>query len=171
MLLGQIVAISFALSLFAATLLVSMPVQHIQKHLLSPPLSLELAPVIISLLSALFVPYVVNTPYFLPLLLIPHLLLFVPGILPRRLWTTTTEIRTYAWVFKCLAAVAVVIHARSTYHVSLNADGMLDLGRRLLGVMYEHPAVSSVSWDTVFCSVSVATWVTLRGGVENSLLL
>lgn len=172
MLLGQIVAISFALNLFAATLLAS-PLQHTKKQPDSgssaPPLPLELAPVIISLLSALFVPYVVDTPYFLPILMIPHLLLFVPGILPRGLWTTTTKAKTYAYIFTCLAAVAVVIHARSTYEVSLDADGIADLARRLLAVMHEHPAVSSVAWDAVFCGTSVALWVVLRGGVENAL--
>ncbi|KAJ5121754.1 hypothetical protein N7526_008691 [Penicillium atrosanguineum] len=87
MLLGQIVAISFAQNLFFATILVSRQPTSAEKEegdelskefSWSPPLYSELLPVASSLLSTVAVPMVAHTKYFMALLLIPHLLLFVP---------------------------------------------------------------------------------------------
>ncbi|KAL5360178.1 hypothetical protein BJX96DRAFT_149876 [Aspergillus floccosus] len=176
MLLGQIVAISFAQNLFVATLLVSAPLQQKQHDSASwsPPLLLEVAPVAVSLLGAIVVPYVVDTPYFLPVLMVPHFLLFIPGllsprILPSGLGSTMRNTTTYVTIFKWIAGVAVMILSRSTYEVSLNSDSASNIAKRLVGVMHEHPAVSSVSWDVVFCAVTVAMWIGLQGGGTNAL--
>ncbi|KAL4898382.1 hypothetical protein BDV59DRAFT_197292 [Aspergillus ambiguus] len=177
MLLGQIVAISFAQNLFAATLLVSTPLQQQKQQnpqSWSPPLVLEVAPLVVSLLSAVIVPYVVNTPYFLPVLMVPHVLLFVPGllsprILPRGLGSITRETKIYGKVFKYITVVAMIMLVRSTYQASLSTDNIFALPKRLLDVMHEHPAVSSVSWDVVFCYVNAAVWIGLHGGVTNAL--
>ncbi|KAJ5999517.1 hypothetical protein N7451_007327 [Penicillium sp. IBT 35674x] len=76
MLLGQVVAISFAQNLFFATVLVSNPSTiRGAKTSWIPPAVLELAPVAISFLGAAVIPFVANTPYFMPVLAVPHLLL------------------------------------------------------------------------------------------------
>ncbi|RHZ73463.1 hypothetical protein CDV55_107846 [Aspergillus turcosus] len=164
MLLGQIVAISFAQSLFAATVVVSVSVPQDSRGtatLWVPPALLELGPVLISLLGAAAVPWVAHTSYFMPVLLVPHLLLFVPGILapgmlPRG-WGERLPVavaaRLYTKIFKWLFASLVVLVARSTYALAMTGQGTL--WRRLLAVMYEHPAVSSVGWDVVCCFLVV----------------
>jgi hypothetical protein len=63
MLLGQIVAISFAQNLFLVTVLVSGPsITPARKLTWMPPALLELAPVVISGLGAAATPFVANTP-------------------------------------------------------------------------------------------------------------
>jgi hypothetical protein len=194
MLLGQVVAISFAQSLFAATVVVSLPRQsrsppqqpatasrsddHSRgsKTLWVPPALLELGPVLISLLSAAVVPLVAHTSYFMPVLLIPHLLLFVPGILspgmlPRG-WGKSQPVavvaRRYAMVFKWLSTILVVLVAQSTYALAVTAEGAL--WRRLLSAMSEHPAVSSVSWDVVCCFLVVVSWTAAHSGDLSEML-
>lgn len=181
MLLGQIVAISFAQNLFFATVLVSNPsTTRGAKTSWTPPAILELAPVVISFLSAAAIPFVANTPYFMPVLAVPHLLLFIPGLLsPRNLpqgWGTyiSQPLRRYATFYKWLLTVGVAIQAHSTYIVVMDEPGLLggsvvDLGQRLVDTMFEHPAVSSVGWDVVCCSLSWVTWVFLHDGLEGML--
>lgn len=166
MLLGQIVAISFAQNLFAATLLVSTPLNRENLQSWSPPLFLELAPAVISLVSGAIVPYVAHTGYFLYVLLIPHLLLFIPGLLspstlPRGAGSSTRLTKTYGHAFAGLALGSGAILARMTYDVA-QGQGVAAVVGRLLGVMHEHPAVSSVSWDVVFCVVNTVAWGSLR---------
>lgn len=91
MLLGQIVAMSFAQNLFYATVLVSQRSSTRAKDedkdddgfdtTWSPPIYLEVLPTVISLVGTVMVPTVAHTKYFMPILLVPHLLLFVPAIL------------------------------------------------------------------------------------------
>ncbi|KAJ5769045.1 hypothetical protein N7520_003604 [Penicillium odoratum] len=181
MLLGQIVAISFAQNLFFATILVShQNVTPASKLSWTPPAILELAPIVISFAGAAAVPFVANTQYFIPVLAVPHLLLFIPGILcpqvlPRG-WGTyiSQSLREYTTVYKWLIMAGVALQAYSTYIVIIDEPGLLedsvwDLGRKLLNTMFEHPAVSSVGWDVVCCSLSWFTWILLRGGLEEML--
>lgn len=181
MLLGQIVAISFAQNLFFATILVSNPsTNRGAKTSWIPPAVLELAPVVISFLSAAVIPFVANTPYFMPVLAVPHLLLFIPGLLsPRNLprgWGTyiSQPLHRYATFYKWLLSVGMAIQAHSTYIVVMDEPALLggsviDLGQRLVDTMFEHPAVSSVGWDVVCCSLSWGTWVFLHDGLEGML--
>lgn len=84
MLLGQIVAISFGQNLFFATVLVSTWPQspsEAKGHEWTPPLILEVVPVALSLLGTALVPSAAHNRYFILILLIPHLLLFVPAVL------------------------------------------------------------------------------------------
>jgi hypothetical protein len=176
MLLGQIVAISFAQNLFFVTVLVSSPdTISPSKPAWMPPALLELAPVVIAGLSAAASPFVANTPYFMPVLAIPHLLLFIPGLLSPRLipegWGAyiAQPTRRYASLYKWLLAIGVAIQAQSTYSVVLDEPGLLGasvahIGRRLVDTMLEHPAVSSVGWDVICCTISWITWVLLQGG-------
>ncbi|EKV12112.1 hypothetical protein PDIG_46480 [Penicillium digitatum PHI26] len=181
MLLGQIVAISFAQNLFFITVIVSGPSSVPSTKLTwTPPVLLDLAPVVISGLGAAATPLVANTPYFMPVLAIPHLLLFVPGLLSPRLlpqgWGAyiAQPTQRYASWYKWLFAIAVIIQARSLYSVVLDAPSLLgasvvDLGRRLVDTLLEHPAVSSVGWDVVCCTISWTIWMLLRGGFQEML--
>ncbi|KAJ5931090.1 hypothetical protein N7466_006583 [Penicillium verhagenii] len=181
MLLGQIVAISFAQNLFFATVLASGPASNRPRRpSWTPPAVLEFAPVVISFLSAAVIPFVANTPYFMPVLAVPHLLLFIPGLLSPRVLPQSwgayilRPLCRYATVFKWLIAVAVAIQAQSTYIVMmddplLSGGSVVELGQKLLDTMFEHPAVSSVGWDVLCCSLSWSTWLFLHGGLEAML--
>ncbi|KAF7719691.1 Uncharacterized protein PECH_004193 [Penicillium ucsense] len=199
MLLGQIVAISFAQNLFYATILVSRsqpPVKRgnrMAKNVVrdpvvawSPSVYLEAIPVAISLIGTVLVPSVAHTKYFMLLLLIPHLLLFIPAILrPSRSWSRESQaqvgteegvLRRYVTGFKWYTAACVAIQAHSTFLVlqdnglTMGAASLGSLARHLPSVIYEHPAVSSVSWDVIMCTATAIAWVVVNGGEPRKML-
>jgi hypothetical protein len=198
MLLGQVVAISFAQNLFFATILVSRqphPTESTKKNkrdaqdsisAWSPPLYLEVLPVAISLISTVLVPSLAHTKYFMLMLLVPHLLLFVPAILhPSQSSTINmrakncSEERTvqrYITFFQLYTMACVVIQAHSTFLVLQNMgqdisfESVRVLARILPSVIYEHPAVSSVSWDVIYCTVTAVAWIVVNGGNPKQML-
>ena len=201
MLLGQIVAISFAQNLFFAMILVSKRPESSQDKNKSkdkldedsralawlPPPYCEILPVTLSLLSTVLVPSVAHSKYFIAILLIPHLLLFVPAVLrtTRSLNGTSSgttkadddrATRRYAVFFRSFVGICVIVQAHATY-LALQAIGTstdrspyAPLARKLLGAVYEHPAVSSVSWDVIFCAISVVSWMAVNGGSVHRML-
>lgn len=192
MLLGQIVAISFAQNLFYATVLVSQRSSTRAKDedkdddgfdpAWSPPIYLEVLPIVISLVSTVMVPTVAHTKYFMALLLVPHLLLFVPATLcPSRNAESTQpptpggekeKLRRYIAFFQVFTAVCLVMQAHSTYLAmeNLGTNSYGSLSQSLLSTIHEHPAVSSVSWDVIFCTVSAIAWTVLNVGSPSQML-
>lgn len=198
MLLGQIVAISFAQNLFFATILVSRqprPIEGTKKNksnaqdsisAWSPPLYSEVLPVAISLISTVLVPTVAHTKYFMLMLLVPHLLLFVPAILrPSQSSAIETRaknyneekaIRRYIMFFQWYTMTCVIIQAHSTFLVlqdmgqGIGVESLRVLARNLPSVIYEHPAVSSVSWDVIYCTVTAGAWIVVNGGSPTRML-
>ncbi|KAJ5495828.1 hypothetical protein N7539_000944 [Penicillium diatomitis] len=152
----------------------------------SPPVYLEAIPVAISLISTVLVPSVAHTKYFMLLLLIPHLLLFVPAILrPSRSWSRESQaqagteegvLRRYVTGFKWYTAACVAIQAHSTFLVlqdnglTMGAASLASLARHLPSVIYEHPAVSSVSWDVIMCTATAIAWIVVNGGEPRKML-
>ncbi|KAJ5312500.1 hypothetical protein N7508_003330 [Penicillium antarcticum] len=181
MLLGQIVAISFALNLFFVTILVSSPIDSQSVKLAwMPPALLELMPVVISGLGAVATPFAANTEYFMYVLAVPHILLFIPGLLSPQVlpqgWGAyvAQPTRRYAFVYKWLLAFSVAIQAQSIYLVVLNAPSSLgssavEIGRILIDAMFEHPAMSSLGCDVVCCTISVTIWFLFGGGFQEML--
>ena len=175
MLLGQIVAISFAQNLFFATVLVSTwPESETKGREWAPPLVLEIVPVALSLLSTALVPSVAHNRYFMLILLIPHLLLFVPAILRPDLSSRNTGentvTRRYTTFFQWFLLSCVIVQGYSTYSAlqsitqsSPRTSSLDTLSRTLLRAFIEHPAASSVSWDVVCCTIGVVTWATVHG--------
>lgn len=183
MLLGQIVAISFAMNLFFLAVVVSTPpttttdkdtkTKTKEESIWTPLLTTELTPVLLSLLVAATANNQAHTPTFLATLLIPHILLFIPAVLHRGLvpgflssWGSDVEVdvvaRRYVRMLKVVVGVCVVLQVRATFAV-LEDDGNGDEDGlywvwRLLGTMREHPAVGSVSWDVVFSTMSSVVW-------------
>lgn len=190
MLLGQIVAISFAQNLFFATILVSKPPRPNKAKdgdrdsglAWAPPLYLEVLPIVISLLSTAMVPTVAHTKYFMAILLIPHLLLFIPatlrpkrptGAAKSRIQADEEKItRRYIVFFQVFAAICIIIQAHCTYLVleHLGTSSYSNLARVLLNAVYEHPDVSSVSWDVIYCTVSAIDWIAVNGGSPSRML-
>jgi len=195
MLLGQVVAISFAQNLFFATVLVSRQPnsedgneddEYSKDFAWSPPLYCEVVPVVSSVVSTVAVPAVTHTKYFMATLLFPHLLLFVPAILrpgcidhdkvavkPRKnAHDADNTTRRYVVFFQLFIAVCVIVQAHSTFLVLQDAEtsDYSILARKLLSAIYEHPAVSSVSWDVIYCTVTAVAWFSVNGADSNQML-
>jgi hypothetical protein len=156
MLLGQIVAISFAWNLFNVVVVCS-PVVAQQtpspRHLRWTSTLLTFC-LTLNFVCIYLIPLTVGTPYFLPTLGIPHILLFVPLYVLRNHEFQHFKGYTF-WVF---LAVVVGLFARATqgaYAAQVRPGGF---GRTL----FEHPAVSSVGWDVIFCHISLATELRLE---------
>ncbi|EQB44042.1 hypothetical protein CGLO_17256 [Colletotrichum gloeosporioides Cg-14] len=167
-LLGQVVAISFAANLsFLAILCSNAPSRPSSKDgkgsdatrkAVSSSSSMSWYTVIltINLLWATSIPSATGSPGFLALLLGPHLLAFAPlvlkGILPAHMLGDPT------WFFK-LASMAWVLA------VAFRGIVGIDKGMTIvIKTLYEHPAVSSVGWDVICCWVSFGAWYFI--GVE-----
>lgn len=198
MLLGQVVAISFAQNLFFATILVSRQprqTEGIKKNksdfqdsiaAWSPPLYSEVLPVAISLISTILVPTVAHTKYFMLMLLVPHLLLFIPAILRpgqsstiearARNYSEERTVQRYITFFQWYTMACVIIQAHSTFLVlqdmgqDISVGSLSFLARNLPRVIYEHPAVSSVSWDVIYCTVTAGAWIAVNGGNPKRML-
>ncbi|GAD98059.1 hypothetical protein AN4634.2 [Paecilomyces variotii No. 5] len=192
MLLGQIVAISFAMNLFYLAVLLYRPVRADKgpsPHVWTYSIAVELLPLAISLFITAVVPSTLTTPYFLIILLVPHVVLFIPATVnpeyaPKWLrslhYSAEAASRWYISIFWILSAVSSLLLSFSTF--SALADNSLSPLRRArdtcafersgessgnpwersLATIFEHPAVSSVSWDAIFCAVSFASWAAVH---------
>jgi hypothetical protein len=74
--------------------------------------------------------------------------------------------------FQLFIAVCILLQAHSTLQVLEDAKtgDYSILAKTLLGAIYEHPAVSSVSWDVVYCTVTAVAWFSVNGGDSNRML-
>ncbi|KAI4598257.1 hypothetical protein KJ359_003141 [Pestalotiopsis sp. 9143b] len=167
MLLGQIVAISFAANLSFLAFLVydqdDTPPKDTRKKTpmpQSPQRSSWLphawvAVLCADMISALVIPDQINRPGFIYLLLAPHVLAFVPFLLGAVFAAPGAAQRSAPQppvVVRGIVMASLLCTAFTRVF-----DGGGDLGQ-ILDTLYEHPAVSSVGWDVVCCWVSFAAW-------------
>lgn len=166
MLLGQIVAISFAANLsFIAFALYDEPhgsdssdgrTKETRREPARPS-SLSLSkfwwPLIlgINIACAVYIPNSFDSLYFMRLLLVPHVLAFVPMLLtslqgPSRSVQVPSVLMQLGifLVFLTIASAQVVIAGEDLRHI--------------LRTLNEHPAVSSVGWDVICCWASFIAW-------------
>lgn len=169
MLLGQIVAISFATNLFFLTLLLSPPVP-------SPPSSTGfnrqkwLGPWLLNLFAILATAYpallLADEHYwhhptaFMPVLLAPHVALLVlplaRAILPTRYFNDndvafSDKVHNYMWALVLGNAGLMLARTTATAYAYSGFRGILD-------ALLEHPAVSSVGFDVIFCWITWICW-------------
>lgn len=175
MLLGQTVAISFATNLFLLTLLSSPPVSS-QAPSTSARRSSWLGPWLINLgtVFAIAIPaflladdhYWHHSEDFLPVLLIPHVALFVlpvaRALLPAKYFLesiTGFDDKVYSYMWVLTIANAAIMMIKTTY-AAWAYSGFQGIQNALL----EHPAVSSVGFDVIFCWLTWVCWhLTQRG--------
>ncbi|KAF4967429.1 hypothetical protein FSARC_5002 [Fusarium sarcochroum] len=170
MLLGQIVAISFAanLSFLAFTVFeeatpsvtASKKVDQNASSKKQPTKGLSwlrfswLVVLGITIGCAIAIPKNLDHPYFMYLLLAPHVLAFVPLLLNK-----LTEDRDHASVSQQpplsvrVTIMGVLISAAIT-NLTKEGGNWEDVKTAL----YEHPAVSSVGWDVICCWISFVAW-------------
>ncbi|KAF2204506.1 hypothetical protein GQ43DRAFT_364396 [Delitschia confertaspora ATCC 74209] len=180
MLLGQVVAISFATNLFHLALLlksITPPAQlenHSRKNvpssrgkILGPWLPNLLA--FVGSASGLLLdePIFQNPDWFMPLLLLPHLALMLPpllhAVLPRSWEFADAGVpfagRIYDLWWSSLCYGGLFKLALMTFR------GVTEVGfSGIMAALHEHPAVSSVGWDVIFCWVSWGCWTLIHRG-------
>ncbi|KAL4782802.1 hypothetical protein BJX76DRAFT_331749 [Aspergillus varians] len=174
MLIAQAVGVSVAANLFFAAITVSA--RPDEKNILfawAPPLLYEVVPVALSLLDTLAVPIFAYRKGFMPILLAPHFLVFIPCVLgPRSSSSVSSKLQgqrttqRYAVCMQWVAAASVVLQAYFTFLALQEIGSDLpysEVARRLLGTFYDHPACSSVSWDVVMCTISAFFWALVHG--------
>lgn len=105
----------------------------------------------------------VDEPYFLPLLLVPHILGFAPLLL-NRVITARAGSASLGWprLATYITSAAVLLAWAS---LGLAAEE----GRRPIWwhLLYDHPAVSSVGWDVVCSTVSYGAWYLLHADLRK----
>lgn len=167
MLLGQVVAISFASNLFFLAVLLRDPEPEA-----SPPstkdaekdpaaargsyLSPEAwynAAIALQISIAVAIPKMYGQPGFMRLLLGPHVLAFAPlllnGILPGR-GTPPLSKKPSSFVLTCFVTLIYSATAQ-LYREGVDVFTALE-------TLHEHPAVGSVGWDVICCWISYSAW-------------
>lgn len=215
MLLGQLVAISFAMNLFFQAVLLH-PIQSTASSSVmttksktrdqqdkskasmadrKPPLWVPWSSIYWLILGLTFIStgmtcVSAGQEYFLLLLAVPHLLLLLPpvlhSLLPSKLGRIQPDSPTYNSYYDLKLAVTMVLgiafeavalytalngtlpatrhlHRHSNVH-TYPGQQALELGtespwQNLWGSLWDHPAVSSVGWDSILCTASFATWM------------
>jgi hypothetical protein len=158
MLLGQIVAISFASNLFNIVVACSpqqapSPAQS-QKKTGRWTSTLLIFCLALNFVCIYLVPFTYRTPYFLLTLGIPHILLFVPlYVLGDQKMQRFGSYASWA-----IMAVVVGLFAKATQSAYATEVKSGAFARTL----FEHPAVSSVGWDVIFCHITIATMLRLE---------
>lgn len=168
MLLGQIVAISFATNLFFLTLLLSPP---------NPPSSTTygaqrqkwLGPWLFNFFAVLATAYpamlLADEHYwhhptaFLPVLLAPHVALLVlpalRAVVPAKYFVEddafTDKVYNYMWALVLGNAGLMLAWTTATSYAYSGFGGIWN-------ALFEHPAVSSVGYDAIFCWASWICW-------------
>ncbi|KAF2844879.1 hypothetical protein T440DRAFT_435721 [Plenodomus tracheiphilus IPT5] len=168
MLLGQIVAISFATNLFFLALLLSPPappppsISGAQQHRWLGPWLLNLFAIFATAYPAMLLAdehYWHHPTAFMPVLLAPHIALMIlpllRSVVPARYFNEdrvfADKVYSYMWALVLGNAGLMLAWTTATAYAY---SGMI-------GVWYalsEHPAVSSVGYDVIFCWVSWVCW-------------
>jgi hypothetical protein len=174
MLLGQIVAISFAANLsFVAFTVYDVAIPRSQgtkkksrrelAGISSSSLTTFWWPLIlgINIACAICIPNSFGSPQFMPLLLIPHVLAFAPMLLTT--FQSSSDLPQMPFMSMQIGSIVIFLGIATVQAVTAGGDLCL-----VIDTLYEHPAVSSVGWDVICCWVSFIAWSVLsskRSGV------
>ncbi|KAF2036730.1 hypothetical protein EK21DRAFT_52058 [Setomelanomma holmii] len=180
MLLGQIVAISFATNLFLVTLLLSpsppptpLSSQNPRSRWFST-WPLNLGAVFATVIPAYLLAdehYWHHSTGFMPILLTPHVALMVLPIVrafaPASYFSNddvafNSKVYGYMWALTLVNAVLMLF---KTTYTAVSYGGWHGIQSALL----EHPAVSSVGFDVIFCWVTWICWYRTQGGGIDSV--
>ncbi|RGP67559.1 alpha-mannosyltransferase alg11p [Fusarium sporotrichioides] len=171
MLLGQIVAISFAANLSFLAFLVfnddadtsSKP--NIEEKTLSSSTKSHsllskswLAVLAVTVGCAIAIPSNLDHPKFMYLLLAPHVLAFVPLLLNNLIGSRERVVMDEQPSPTIRSSVRALVVAAAIYHLFVSGGDWRDA----MSALYEHPAVSSVGWDVICCWISFSAWFFVR---------
>lgn len=177
MLIGQIVAVSFATNLFLLALLLSPPAQSLAPTN-SPTKRRWFGSWLINfaaIIATLYPAYLLaddeywHSSSFMVVLLIPHVaLLILPfsrAIVPHK-YFKNDDVRFAEGLYKYLWTATILGGAICWLRVTglaYNYGGVEGIARAL----FEHPAVSSVGFDTIWCWISWFMWWRVQRGLEG----
>jgi hypothetical protein len=172
MLLGQIVAISFATNLFFLTLLLSPPdttpppSSVLQRPRWLGPWLLNLGAIFATAIPAfLLTDERYYSTAFMAVLLTPHIALLVlpvtRALVPNKYLDdgdvdSNDKVYSYMWA---LTMGNVTLMLLRTTHMAWSHGGFGGIGSALM----EQPAVSSVGFDVIFCWISWVFWYQTQG--------
>ena len=168
MLLGQIVAISFAANLSFLAFLVFEDTDPTRKATTmdkKQPLTAEthstlrkswLVVLVVTVGCALSIPWNLDHPKFMYLLLTPHVLAFVPLLLNKLMSGSERAVMDQQPSPEVRRSVRAIIVGVAVYNLSYAESG--DDWGDFMNALYEHPAVSSVGWDVICCWISISAW-------------
>lgn len=178
MLLGQIVAISFATNLYLLTLLLTPPPPRpsstgIHRRKWLGPWLINLVSIVLTIYPAYQLAdehYWYHQTEFMPMLLTPHVaLLIMPllrAILPQK-YLSDSNVEFAGTVYKFLWAAnnlgGVLLFTRVTA-MAYTYSGPRGIWQQL----WEHPAVSSVSFDAIFCWITWGTWWAFQAKIASN---
>lgn len=171
-LLGQLVAISFAANLFFLAILLH-PIQDEKegsrnssksktKHWfeldilewLNSTGFWNVVILIATLQVALCITASLDSPQFMLLLLLPHILAFFPTVISLITRDKYPEITLQEPALYLKAAIVTILISWQTaaiYRAGLGLDDVVN-------ALHAHPAVSSVGWDVICCWLSFVLW-------------
>ncbi|KAG8672203.1 hypothetical protein FPOAC2_05571 [Fusarium poae] len=169
MLLGQIVAISFAANLsFLAFLVFEDPntstITFEQERTVSSSSSTKshsllrkswLTVLAVTVGCAVAIPSSLDHPKFMYLLLAPHVLAFVPLLMNKLIGSREPVVMDEQPPPSHRSGVRAIIVGICVYYLLTPEGSSLGDATRAL---YEHPAVSSVGWDVICCWISFSAW-------------
>ncbi|GAA5912843.1 uncharacterized protein JCM6883_004848 [Sporobolomyces salmoneus] len=172
MLIGQIVAISFAQSLFFAALALTTQIKPrapIAGRPLGPPPGQTWAllfSVVLGAIGTTTVPSQISTPYFLPILLGVHLCSLLPllDFIPQRLVRLPPSRLYFNYAFIALrlrweTISQLIDFSKLTSKPKQSPEILSTFFQNEWKVLNEHPAQSSISWDVIFTSVSAVAFM------------
>lgn len=167
MVVGQIVAISFASNLFFLAILARDTVEAPATTSNTKPRrtksfmsirSTKFWNVIIlwaTLQAALPIPSQIGQPWYLLRLLAPHVLAFAPMVISECVEEEAGETSEPMWLVKLAVLLVPLLQASmAVWRQGGNVSTVMT-------ALYEHPAVSSVGWDVILCWVSYTAWFIL----------
>ncbi|KAF2659949.1 hypothetical protein K491DRAFT_712240 [Lophiostoma macrostomum CBS 122681] len=183
MLLGQIVAISFATNLFLLALLLSPPAlpaptpTALQKNKWYGPWLINLVAIAVTEIAAFELRsesyWYWHGKSIMPVLIAPHVALLVlpiaRGSLPSR-YISDNNVAfvddVYKWLWRMTIAGGAWIWVTCTV-VAINYGGVAGI----LNALFEHSAITSVGFDVVFCWITWFSWWSIRrAGLEELLV-
>lgn len=151
MILGQIVAISFASALFLATLANS------RRSGSGSPSTLLQWCIGLAMITVAIVPYTVEDKTFLPNLLVMHVLITVPLMAvsntlpqPEVRQNSPAKIASFKSLYWAIAIVSAAMHVKHSLPALAASQYSLErFGDQFWRTIYSYPAQSSISWDVV----------------------
>lgn len=150
MILGQIVAISFASALFLATLANSR-----RSGSGSPSTFLNWC-IGLAMVTVAIVPYTVEDKRFLPNLLVMHVLITLPlfgvsNTLPTDVKVASSQTtQSFKRLYGAIAIASGIMHLNNSIPALAAANYSIEaFGNQFWQTIYSYPAQSSISWDVI----------------------
>jgi hypothetical protein len=180
MLLGQVVAISFATNLFLLAVLLSPPAPPppsstgIYRNRWMGPWLINLLTVVATVLPAYWLGTedYYHTPEFMTVLLMPHVALlimpFTRLLLPAKYLTdngvkSADDVYKYLWATTIVSAILLELKTTLAVYSWSGLSGIRH-------ALFEHPAVSSVGFDVIFCWITWIVWWKTQSHTSDSAL-